>query len=85
MVLDAVLKIDGECARPLSLSYGDLARIAGEHQVPDVSRIVPGRKGDAVRFAGILFLRAAFDIAGPGAEQGDDRGQTSYRNLQHCI
>ena len=64
MVLDAVLKIDGECARQLSLSYDDLARIAGEHQVPDVSRIVPGRKGDAVRFAGILELVQA----GPAAK-----------------
>ena len=51
-----VLAISGECAKPRSLTFADLAGIAGEHQVADVSRIVPGRKGDAVRFVGILEL-----------------------------
>lgn len=54
--MDPILQIDGECAEPRSMSYEDLARIASEHQVADVSRIVPGRKGDAVRLAGILAL-----------------------------
>src|SRR6476620_8175304 len=51
-----VLAISGECNDPRSLSFDDLSDIASEYQVPDVSRIVPGRKGDAVRFAGILGL-----------------------------
>ncbi len=51
-----MLKIAGEVARECTLTFNDLAGIAAEHQVMDVSRIVPGRKGDAVTFAGILQL-----------------------------
>jgi DMSO/TMAO reductase YedYZ molybdopterin-dependent catalytic subunit len=51
-----MLTIEGEVARQCTLSFADLAGIAAEHQVADVSRIVPGRKGDAVKFAGILQL-----------------------------
>jgi len=51
-----MLTISGEVAQPRKLEFADLAAIGAEHQVADVSRIVPGRKGDAVRFAGILQL-----------------------------
>ena len=49
-----MLTIGGEVAQPSTLTFEDLAGIAAEYQVPDVSRIVPGRKGDAVKFAGLL-------------------------------
>jgi len=49
-----MLTIAGEVAQPQTLSFDDLAAIASEYQIPDVSRIVPGRKGDAVTLAGIL-------------------------------
>jgi DMSO/TMAO reductase YedYZ molybdopterin-dependent catalytic subunit len=49
-----VLRIDGEVENPLSLSFADLAAIEGPFRVPDVSRIDPKRKGDAVRLAGLL-------------------------------
>ena len=51
-----MLTIAGEVARECTLTFDDLAGLAAEHQVMDVSRIVPGRKGDAVKFAGILQL-----------------------------
>jgi len=51
-----MLKIIGEVARPRTLTYGDLASISAEHQVPDVSRLLPGRQGDAVKLAGIIEL-----------------------------
>src|SRR6188474_3503527 len=51
-----MLTIAGEVARQCTLTFDDLASIAAEHQVADVSRIVPGRKGDAVKFCGILQL-----------------------------
>lgn len=51
-----MLIVSGEVVQPRQLQFADLAAIADEHQVPDVSRIVPERKGDAVRFAGILGL-----------------------------
>jgi DMSO/TMAO reductase YedYZ molybdopterin-dependent catalytic subunit len=51
-----VLEISGEVASPRSLTFADLSSIPPEHQVPDVSKLVPGRKGDAVKFAGILNL-----------------------------
>jgi DMSO/TMAO reductase YedYZ molybdopterin-dependent catalytic subunit len=49
-----MLSITGECEQPRDLTFDDLVSISQQHQVPDVSRIVPGRKGDAVRFEGIL-------------------------------
>jgi DMSO/TMAO reductase YedYZ molybdopterin-dependent catalytic subunit len=51
-----MLTITGEVQSPRSLNFADLAALPAEHQVPDVSRLVPGRKGDAVRLAGILAL-----------------------------
>jgi DMSO/TMAO reductase YedYZ molybdopterin-dependent catalytic subunit len=51
-----MLEIAGEVARPRNLSFDDLAAIPAEYQVADVSRLVPGRQGDAVQFAGILKL-----------------------------
>lgn len=51
---ERVLVIGGEVERPQPLSFADLAGIDARHQVQDVSRLVPGRKGDAVTLAGIL-------------------------------
>jgi DMSO/TMAO reductase YedYZ molybdopterin-dependent catalytic subunit len=51
-----VLTISGNVQSPCSLTFADLAAIGAEHQVADVSRLVPGRKGDAVKLAGILEL-----------------------------
>src|SRR6266850_8364751 len=51
-----MLKVSGEVAEPRTLEFADLAAIGSEYQVPDVSRIVAGRKGDAVQFAGVLQL-----------------------------
>src|SRR5437870_209765 len=51
-----MLTVAGEVASPRTLSFGDLAAVPAEHQVIDVSRLVPGRKGDAVKLAGILDL-----------------------------
>jgi hypothetical protein len=53
---NSILTIAGECQQPQSLSFDELAGLPVEHQVADVSRLVPGRKGDAVRLAGILQL-----------------------------
>src|SRR5688500_145437 len=49
-----MLIIGGEVAQPSTLTFADLSAIAAEYQVADVGRIVPGRKGDAVKFEGIL-------------------------------
>ena len=42
-----VLRITGEVANPLELSYEDLASLPAEHQVADVSRLDPKRQGSA--------------------------------------
>jgi DMSO/TMAO reductase YedYZ molybdopterin-dependent catalytic subunit len=52
----STLQITGRVARPRELTFADLAAISGDDQIIDVSRIVPGRKGDAVRLAGLLKL-----------------------------
>lgn len=49
-----ILKLDGEVEQPAILSFDDLAALAQEHQIADVSRIDPKRKGDAVKLAGLL-------------------------------
>src|SRR5262245_14290411 len=51
-----MLTIAGEVAKPRIFHFDDLAAVSTEYQVNDVSRLVPGRKGDAVRLAGILDL-----------------------------
>jgi DMSO/TMAO reductase YedYZ molybdopterin-dependent catalytic subunit len=58
-----MLRIAGEVAESRSLTFADLAAIDSEYQVADVSRLVPGRKGDAVRLAGILKLIQPRDTA----------------------
>src|SRR5262245_16091167 len=51
-----MLTITGECEQPRSITFADLAAVPSVHQIADVSRLVPGRKGDAVKFAGLLQL-----------------------------
>jgi DMSO/TMAO reductase YedYZ molybdopterin-dependent catalytic subunit len=51
-----MLKVEGEVKSTRELRFEDFSAIAERHQVVDVSRIVPGRKGDAVKLAGILEL-----------------------------
>src|SRR5690349_7542489 len=51
-----MLKIEGEVKHARQLQFEDFSEIAERHQVMDVSRIAPGRKGDAVKLAGILEL-----------------------------
>jgi DMSO/TMAO reductase YedYZ molybdopterin-dependent catalytic subunit len=51
-----MLNITGEVAQPRTLTYDDLVSIDARHQVSDVSRLLPGRQGDAVRLAGIVEL-----------------------------
>jgi DMSO/TMAO reductase YedYZ molybdopterin-dependent catalytic subunit len=53
MAADALV-IDGEVERPALVSFDDLAALAEAHQVPDVSRLDPKRKGDAVKLAALL-------------------------------
>jgi DMSO/TMAO reductase YedYZ molybdopterin-dependent catalytic subunit len=50
------LTIDGDVQRKLSLSFDDLAAIDARHQIADVSRLDPKRRGDAVRLEGLLEL-----------------------------
>jgi DMSO/TMAO reductase YedYZ molybdopterin-dependent catalytic subunit len=54
--MTTLLTISGQVEHPRSLTFADLAGIAAEHQIADVSRIVPGRQGDAVKLTGLLAL-----------------------------
>ncbi|MCL6503270.1 MAG: molybdopterin-dependent oxidoreductase [Pirellulales bacterium] len=58
-----LLRISGEVERPLALRFSDLAALAPEWQVPDIGRLIPGRKGDAVRLEGLLHLAGATPAA----------------------
>lgn len=50
------LNITGLVSSPRQLSFADLAAIDSRHQIADVSRVAPGKRGDAVTLAGILEL-----------------------------
>jgi len=60
----ASLKIDGEVDRPAQLSRADLAAIAPEYQIADISQLDPKRRGRAVRLIGVLSQAGARDAAG---------------------
>lgn len=49
-----LLRIDGEVAQPLELTYDDLAAVPAPQQVTDVSRFHPKRQGDAVTLEALL-------------------------------
>lgn len=51
-----MLQVLGFVHRPRDFSFADLAAIDARHQIADVSRMAPGKKGDAVTLAGILEL-----------------------------
>jgi len=51
-----LLRIDGLVARPLELSFADLARLAEEYQIRDVSRVDSKREGGAIRLTGLLAI-----------------------------
>lgn len=62
-------------------SFADLAGLSAAHQVPDVSALVPGRQGRAVRVGGLL------EPASPAAphaliESGDGRFQAGLPRAQ---
>lgn len=50
------LHVMGLVQWPRAFTFADLASIDARHQIADVSRIAPGKKGDAVTLAGILEL-----------------------------
>lgn len=52
----STLSVDGEVARPLSLSFDDLATMPADAQVADISRLDAKRKGDAVKLDAVLKL-----------------------------
>lgn len=56
MVHPPLLRIDGEVACPMTLSFADLAALDEQYQIRDVSRLIPKRHGDAVQLAGLLAL-----------------------------
>src|SRR5687768_13022740 len=50
------LNITGLVSSPRELSFAELAMIDQRHQITDVSRVAPGKQGQAVTLAGILEL-----------------------------
>jgi DMSO/TMAO reductase YedYZ molybdopterin-dependent catalytic subunit len=55
----ALFSVEGQCWRPQGFSHLDLSEIHEYYQVEDVSKVVDGFTGKAVR------LRKVVDIAGP--------------------
>jgi len=53
---ESLLAVHGDVARPLSLTYDDLAALSADAQVADISRLDAKRKGDAVKLDAVLKL-----------------------------
>ncbi|MGI8981218.1 MAG: molybdopterin-dependent oxidoreductase [Pirellulaceae bacterium] len=53
---EVLLKITGEVESPRELTFADLEAVDPRQQIVDVSQLAAGRKGDAVRLAGLLAL-----------------------------
>ncbi len=51
-----VLRVEGEVAEPLELTFADLEAFPPEHCVNDVSRLTGGRPGDAVTLFGLMQI-----------------------------
>ena len=60
----STLSIGGPCAeRAIELGRAELAAVSAEHLVPDVSTLVEGRAGTAVRLAALAELAGVSDTA----------------------
>ncbi len=53
-----ILRIEGAVIQPLSFDRKALAALSEEHQVPDVSTLVPGMGGRGIRVRGLLQVPA---------------------------
>ncbi|MCE9529073.1 MAG: molybdopterin-dependent oxidoreductase [Planctomycetales bacterium] len=53
---EILLKVTGDVEYPSELTFADLSAIDPTQQIADVSKLAAGRKGDAVRLAGLLAL-----------------------------
>ena len=52
------LRIDGAVIQPITLDAAALEKLPVEHQVPDVSTLLPGMKGRGIRVKGLLEVPA---------------------------
>jgi hypothetical protein len=63
MTDQVLLRVTGEVDKPLGLTFDDLSAVDDDYQFPDVSRLLPSRKGDALILAGLLKLAGVKDTA----------------------
>jgi len=56
---EVILRVTGEVQDPLDLTFADLCQIPEEYLEIDVSRIIAGRQGDAVKLAALLRMANA--------------------------
>jgi len=53
-----VVMIDGAVVQPVSLNRAAMQQLPGEHHVADVSAVMPGMRGRAIRLKGLLEVPA---------------------------
>lgn len=53
-----VLRIDGAVVQPVSFDRAAMQQLPGEHHVPDVSTVMPGTTGKAIKVKGLLDVPA---------------------------
>jgi len=53
-----IIRIDGAVVQPVSLDRAALRHLPGEHQVEDVSALMPSMKGRAIKVKGLLDVPA---------------------------
>jgi 2-dehydropantoate 2-reductase len=50
------LRMDGAVMQPITLDRAALVKLPAEHQVPDVSALLPGMQGQGIRVEGLLEI-----------------------------
>lgn len=70
---DFILKLSGEVENACTLTFEDLQAIDEHHQIRDVSRLVPGKQGDAITLESLLlFAGAATNVKWLGLHSSHD-------------
>lgn len=75
------VSVTGPAGQERRFTFADLAALPAAHQVPDVSALVPGRAGRAVRVAGLLGPASA-DAPHGVVSSSDERFQAGLPRAQ---
>jgi 2-dehydropantoate 2-reductase len=80
-----VLRIDGAVIQPVTLDATALAALPAEHQVHDVSVVMPGMQGQGIRLSGLLDIPALAIGADHATFHSNDERFAASLTLQQAM